>query len=152
MGKRGQWSRWGRGMCEGWSLELGIKTRSGPGARRRRERRPTSPGMKFHRIGRFKGLELLVRARQRRHTARIHISMRRKSLGKKTAPAWNFAETLAHHRCPTRRGRMAVWNDWVRTGEIGPLIDLDAIRGTRRVRGEVHGRWCARVLRLFNPR
>ena len=23
MGKRGQWSRWGRGMCEGWSLELG---------------------------------------------------------------------------------------------------------------------------------
>ena len=23
MGKRGQWSRWGRGMCEGGSLELG---------------------------------------------------------------------------------------------------------------------------------
>ena len=23
MGKRGQWSRWGRGMCKGWSLELG---------------------------------------------------------------------------------------------------------------------------------
>jgi hypothetical protein len=23
MGKRGQWSRWGRGMCEGWSLEIG---------------------------------------------------------------------------------------------------------------------------------
>jgi hypothetical protein len=23
MNKRGQWSRWGRGMCEGWSLEIG---------------------------------------------------------------------------------------------------------------------------------
>jgi len=25
MGKRGQWSRWGRGMCEGWSLDLGKR-------------------------------------------------------------------------------------------------------------------------------
>jgi hypothetical protein len=21
---RGQWTRWGRGMCEGWSLEIGT--------------------------------------------------------------------------------------------------------------------------------
>ena len=21
---RGQWTRWGRGMCEGWSLEVGM--------------------------------------------------------------------------------------------------------------------------------
>ena len=21
---RGQWTRWGRGMCEGWSLEIGL--------------------------------------------------------------------------------------------------------------------------------
>ena len=27
MGKRGQWSRWGRGMCEGWSLEIGTAYR-----------------------------------------------------------------------------------------------------------------------------
>ena len=24
---RGQWSRWGRGMCEGWSLEIGMAFR-----------------------------------------------------------------------------------------------------------------------------
>jgi hypothetical protein len=24
MGKRGEWSRWGRGGCEGWSLEIGV--------------------------------------------------------------------------------------------------------------------------------
>jgi len=23
MSNRGEWSRWGRGMCEGWSLEIG---------------------------------------------------------------------------------------------------------------------------------
>lgn len=23
MGKRGEWNRWGRGSCEGWSLEIG---------------------------------------------------------------------------------------------------------------------------------
>lgn len=23
MSERGKWSRWGRGMCEGWSLEIG---------------------------------------------------------------------------------------------------------------------------------
>ena len=23
MSKRGQWNRWGRGLCEGWSLEIG---------------------------------------------------------------------------------------------------------------------------------
>jgi hypothetical protein len=27
MGKRGEWSRWGRGMCEGWSLEIGTAYR-----------------------------------------------------------------------------------------------------------------------------
>lgn len=27
MSKRGQWSRWGRGACEGWSLELGFAFR-----------------------------------------------------------------------------------------------------------------------------
>ncbi len=27
MGKRGQWSRWGRGACEGWGLELGLAFR-----------------------------------------------------------------------------------------------------------------------------
>jgi hypothetical protein len=27
MGKRGEWSRWGRGMCEGYSLELGFMIR-----------------------------------------------------------------------------------------------------------------------------
>ena len=24
---RGQWTRWGRGMCEGWSLETGVAFR-----------------------------------------------------------------------------------------------------------------------------
>jgi hypothetical protein len=24
---RGQWTRWGRGMCEGWSLEMGTAFR-----------------------------------------------------------------------------------------------------------------------------
>jgi len=27
MSKRGEWSRWGRGACEGWSLEIGIAFR-----------------------------------------------------------------------------------------------------------------------------
>ena len=27
MGRRGEWSRWGRGMCEGWSLEIGTAFR-----------------------------------------------------------------------------------------------------------------------------
>jgi hypothetical protein len=27
MGKRGEWTRWGRGMCEGWSLEIGTAFR-----------------------------------------------------------------------------------------------------------------------------
>ena len=27
MTKRGEWSRWGRGMCEGWSLEIGTAYR-----------------------------------------------------------------------------------------------------------------------------
>jgi hypothetical protein len=27
MGKRGKWNRWGRGMCEGWSLEIGTAYR-----------------------------------------------------------------------------------------------------------------------------
>lgn len=27
MGKRGQWSQWGCGMCEGWSLEIGNSLR-----------------------------------------------------------------------------------------------------------------------------
>ncbi len=27
MGKRGEWSRWGRGACEGWSLEIGAAFR-----------------------------------------------------------------------------------------------------------------------------
>ncbi len=36
MGKRGRWSRWGRGSCEGWSLEIGnafrgsVVRRDGP--------------------------------------------------------------------------------------------------------------------------
>ena len=25
---RGQWTRWGRGMCEGWSLEIGMAFRA----------------------------------------------------------------------------------------------------------------------------
>jgi hypothetical protein len=25
--KRGQWTRWGRGMCEGWSVEIGSAFR-----------------------------------------------------------------------------------------------------------------------------
>jgi hypothetical protein len=27
MKARGEWSRWGRGMCEGWSLEIGTAYR-----------------------------------------------------------------------------------------------------------------------------
>jgi hypothetical protein len=27
MSQRGQWSRWGRGLCEGWSLEIGTAFR-----------------------------------------------------------------------------------------------------------------------------
>ena len=30
---RGQWTRWGRGMCEGWSLEIGIAFRGSVGRR-----------------------------------------------------------------------------------------------------------------------
>ena len=30
---RGQWTRWGRGMCKGWSLEFGRRDLSGEPAR-----------------------------------------------------------------------------------------------------------------------
>src|SRR5262249_6327672 len=38
---RGQWSRWGRGMCEGWSLELGVAFR-GSVVRRETSGQPTT--------------------------------------------------------------------------------------------------------------
>ena len=38
---RGQWTRWGRGMCEGWSLEIGIAFR-GSVVRRDIGRQPTT--------------------------------------------------------------------------------------------------------------
>ncbi len=28
---RGHWTRWGRGMCEGWSLEIGMAFRGSSG-------------------------------------------------------------------------------------------------------------------------
>jgi hypothetical protein len=37
---RGQWTRWGRGMCEGWSLEIGMAFH-GSVVRRDRSREPT---------------------------------------------------------------------------------------------------------------
>jgi len=41
MGKRGQWSRWGRGMCEGWSLEIGTTFRGSVVRQDRIEAAPT---------------------------------------------------------------------------------------------------------------
>jgi hypothetical protein len=41
MGKRGQWSRWGRGMCEGWSLEIGTAFRGSVVRQDRIEAAPT---------------------------------------------------------------------------------------------------------------
>jgi len=41
MGKRGQWSRWGRGMCEGWSLEIGSALRGAVVRQDRIEQPPT---------------------------------------------------------------------------------------------------------------
>ena len=38
---RGQWARWGRGMCEGWSLEIGIAFR-GSVVRRETNGQPTT--------------------------------------------------------------------------------------------------------------
>ena len=37
---RGQWTRWGRGMCEGWSLEIGVAFH-GSVVRRDRSGQPT---------------------------------------------------------------------------------------------------------------
>ena len=41
MGKRGQWSRWGPGMCEGWSLEIGLALRGGVVRQERIDQPPT---------------------------------------------------------------------------------------------------------------
>lgn len=41
MGKRGQWSRWGRGMCEGWSLEIGMALRGAVVRQHRMDQPPT---------------------------------------------------------------------------------------------------------------
>ncbi len=41
MGQRGQWSRWGRGMCEGWSLEIGTAFRGSVVRQERIEAPPT---------------------------------------------------------------------------------------------------------------
>ena len=38
---RGQWTRWGRGMCEGWSLEIGMAFR-GSVVRRETNGQPTT--------------------------------------------------------------------------------------------------------------
>jgi len=38
---RGQWTRWGRGMCEGWSLEIGMAFR-GSVVRRETSGQPTT--------------------------------------------------------------------------------------------------------------
>ena len=38
---RGQWTRWGRGMCEGWSLEIGMAFR-GSVVRRETNGEPTT--------------------------------------------------------------------------------------------------------------
>ena len=38
---RGHWTRWGRGMCEGWSLEIGMAFR-GSVARRETNGQPTT--------------------------------------------------------------------------------------------------------------
>jgi len=41
MSKRGEWSRWGRGMCEGWSLEIGNAFRGAVVRQDRIEQPPT---------------------------------------------------------------------------------------------------------------
>ena len=38
---RGQWTRWGRGICEGWSLEIGMALR-GSVVRRETNSQPTT--------------------------------------------------------------------------------------------------------------
>jgi hypothetical protein len=38
---RGQWTRWGRGMCEGWSLEIGMAFRGSVVRRDRSRDAPT---------------------------------------------------------------------------------------------------------------
>ena len=37
---RGHWTRWGRGMCEGWSLEIGMHAFHGSVVRRNRSGEP----------------------------------------------------------------------------------------------------------------
>jgi hypothetical protein len=39
---RGKWTRWGRGMCEGWSLEIGMAFRGSVVRRDTGGNRPTT--------------------------------------------------------------------------------------------------------------
>jgi hypothetical protein len=41
MGERVQWTRWGRGMCEGWSLEIGTAYRGAVVRQERIDQPPT---------------------------------------------------------------------------------------------------------------
>ena len=59
---RGQWTRWGRGMCEGWSLEIGIAFR-GSVVRRDTNGQPTTliASINSTALGEFLEREIAVR-------------------------------------------------------------------------------------------
>jgi len=59
---RGQWARWGRGMCEGWSLEIGIAFR-GSVVRRETNGQPTTwiASINLTGLGEFLDREIAMR-------------------------------------------------------------------------------------------
>jgi hypothetical protein len=59
---RGQWNRWGRGMCEGWSIEIGMAFH-GSVVRRDNGREVTtwSASINSTGLGEFLGREIAMR-------------------------------------------------------------------------------------------
>jgi hypothetical protein len=59
---RGQWTRWGRGMCEGWSFEIGMAFR-GSVVRRDASGQPTtwSASINSTGLGEFMEREIAMR-------------------------------------------------------------------------------------------
>jgi hypothetical protein len=60
---RGQWTRWGRGTCEGWSLEIGMAFR-GSMVRRDIGREPTTWIASIHSTGLGEFLEREIAMRR----------------------------------------------------------------------------------------
>ena len=60
---RGQWTRWGRGMCEGWSLEIGMAFR-GSVVRRETNGQPTTWMASVNSTGLFEFLQREIATRR----------------------------------------------------------------------------------------